>query len=260
MDSSVWIFLAVAGGAALCSPLGGVIAVIVPPSTMLLSIAVGMAGGILLGTLSFEMLPKAIAQSSLLVAVSGFALGFALVYLLDLFVNRWHMAGDKAEEKRATILFHRRHPPKGTKLTVLASATATEELIEGLAIGVSGALDPKVALVVGIAIAIDNISEAMSIGELAQAEKAGHPKQRTLFWTSTIGVSLFVSALAGWFVLRNLPEAVLAFLLAVGAGAMLYLSVTSLVPESEEHHFQQSAGLAIGVGFMTAMILSQLSG
>ena len=39
---------------------------------------------------------------------------------------------------------------------------------------------------------------------------------------------------------------------------MFYLTVTDLVPEAEAHHFQQSAALAIGAGFLLIMVLSEL--
>ena len=113
------------------------------------------------------------------------------------------------------------------------------------------------ALVVGIAIAIDNISEAMSIGALAREDDAGTFVGRTLRWTGLIGLSLIVAGLGGWALLRNLPQEVLSFLLAVGAGAMLYLTTTDLLPSAEEHQYQQSAALAVAAGFLTALVLSQ---
>ena len=68
-------------------------------------------------------------------------------------------------------------------------------------------------------------------------------------WTSLIGVSLFSSTLAGWYLLRDLSQGVLGVLLAAGAGDMFYLTVTQLVPESARNQFQQSAALAMGAGF-----------
>ncbi|HEX2137334.1 MAG TPA: hypothetical protein VHG30_15775, partial [Microvirga sp.] len=63
----------------------------------------------------------------------------------------------------------------------------------------------------------------------------------------------------GWFALRGLPKPVLGFLFAVVGGVMFYLTVTDLVPEAEERHYQQSAALAIGAGFMTIFVLSQFT-
>jgi zinc transporter, ZIP family len=80
---------------------------------------------------------------------------------------------------------------------------------------------------------------------------------RILKWTGLIGLSLFSSALAGWFLLRGLPTSILGFLFAAGAGGMLYLTVTDLLPEAEERHYQQSTAFALAGGFMTIFVLGQ---
>src|SRR5690606_28119672 len=131
-----------------------------------------------------------------------FAAGFVLVYLLDLHVNRWKVAGPEADQRNHVKRAHRRDRPRGRNSTILAGGTSAEEIIEGIAIGVGAALEPGTALIVGIAIVIDNISEAMSIGELIAGEDEPGTRRKTLFWTSVIGVSLFVSAMLGWFFLR----------------------------------------------------------
>lgn len=145
-------------------------------------------------------------------------------------------------------------------MTVLAGGTSAEELIEGLSIGVGAAIKPGLGLLIAIAIVIDNFAEALSIGELTWARQKGkhRPLRRVLTWTGLIGVSLFSSALAGWFFLRGLPQPVLGTLFAAGGGGMFYLTVTDLLPEAEERHYQQSAALAVGTGFMTIFVLGHL--
>jgi ZIP family zinc transporter len=260
VQSDVLTIIAVAGVAAVASPVGGLIALWSPPTSLLMSLALGFAGGTLLGTISFEMLPNALEASTLWAALVGFVLGFLAVYGLDLFVNRGRLAGEKAEQQKDVVRFHRRHPPRGDEVTVLAGGTSAEELIEGLSIGVGAAINPGLGLMVALAIMIDNLAESLSIGELIrdkQQDKQTLPWRRTLGWTGLIGASLFASAMIGWFLLRGLPPSVLGFLFAVGGGAMFYLTMTDLVPDAEERHFQQSAALAIAAGFLTSFALSQ---
>ena len=218
----------------------------------------GFAGGVLLGTFAFEMLPSALEMVHLAWVVIGFILGFGAVYLLDLYVNRWEVAGSEADQKERVDRIHRRLKPRGSSTSVLAGGTSSEEIIEGIAIGVGAALAPGTALIVGIAIAIDNISEGMSIGELIRSDGEDRTKRRILFWTSMIGVSLFTSAMLGWFLLQGLSEGIQGLLFATGAGGMFYLTITDLVPEAEAHQFEQSAAIAIGAGFLLIMVLSQL--
>lgn len=257
MDGQFMLVLAVAALAAVASPLGGVVAIWLKPSTLLLSICVGFAGGVLLGTFAFEMMPKAQEMSSSAWTVVGFLVGFAAVYALDLYVNRGAIAGPDASQNSKVERFHRRRKPHGGHVAVIGSATSSEELIEGLTIGVSAAIDPSVALITGLAIGIDNVSEALSIGELAREEDGERYRWKTLKWTGLIGVSLFTSAMAGWFFLRGLPDGVLGFLLAIGAGAMFYLTVGDLIPEAESHQYQQSAAIAVAAGFLLIFVLAQ---
>lgn len=252
------LVLAIAAGAALASPLGGAVAILLEPGTLLLSIFVGFAGGVLMGTFAFEMMPKALEQSSLMVATAGFVLGFAAVYGLDFYVHRGVLAGPSAAQKDEVERYHRRRRPRGGEVSVLAGATSAEELIEGLTIGVGSVIDPTVALITGLAIAIDNVAEALSIGALQRKERREGYAWPILKWTGLIGLSLFGSAMLGWLLFRGMPEGVLGCLLAVGGGAMFYLTVTDLIPEAESHHFQESAAISVASGFLTVFVLSSL--
>jgi zinc transporter, ZIP family len=250
--------LAIALAGALASPLGGAVAIWRRPTTLGLSIAVGFAAGALLGAFAFEMLPKAAEVASLPIAVGGFAAGFAVLYALDLFVHRGASAGDKASQRDWVRSLQRRRRQRGDDVTVLAGGTSAEELVEGLTIGISAATDPSLGLIVGLAIVIDNVSEALSIGDLIREKGGEHESRRILGWTGLIGASLFVSAMAGWFLLRSLPQSTLGLLLASGAGAMFYLTMTELVPEAESHQFQQSSAIAAAAGLLVIFTLSRL--
>lgn len=254
--------LGIAVAAALASPIGGLIALWRKPTTLFMSLALGFASGVLLATIGFEMVPKALEMSALALTITGFVIGFLAVYALDLFINRGKLVGDRADQKPGVESFHRRHRPRGDQVTVLAGGTSAEELIEGVSIGIGAAIEPGLGLIVGAAIVIDNIAEALSIGELirAQGEHGGkRPVGRVLKWTGLIGASLLSSALIGWFALKGLPKPVLGFLFAAGGGGMFYLTVTDLVPEAEERHYQQSSAVAMGLGFMTIFALSEMT-
>lgn len=252
------MLLGIAAAGALASPIGGALALARRPTSFALSLAVGFAAGALLGAFAFEMLPKSVELASLPHAIAGFALGFLVLYGLDLFVHRGASAGDKADQRDWVRSVQRRRKKRGDEVTVLAGGTSAEELIEGLTIGVGAATDGSIGLIVGLAIVIDNISEAMSIGQLVQENGSERPARRILGWTSLIGASLFVSAMAGWFLFRNLPQQTLGLLLAGGAGAMFYLTMTQLVPEAESHQFQQSSAVAAGCGLLVIFTLSHL--
>lgn len=260
MTADLLTITAIAASAAAASVVGGLIALWRKPGTLFMSVTLGFASGVLLATICFEMLPLALRFGSLPVATGGFAAGFAIVYAFDLFVHRGLLAGSKSAERERVASAYRRRRPRGGEVTVLAGGTSVEELIEGVSIGIGAAIEPGAGLLIGIVIAIDNLSEGLSIGEMISAEsrERGPPvARRILGWTALIGAAVLSSALAGWFLLRGLDEALLAFLFASGGGGMFYLTMTDLVPEAEERQYQQSAALSIAAGFVTIFVLSQ---
>ena len=249
--------LFVAGGAALASVLGGLLALVRQPSSLTMSMVFGYASGALIGAVTLEMLPEALERASVAATAAGFGAGFAAIWLFDLFINRWRVAGREAEQWAKVEAYHRSHRPRGDQVTVLAGGTSTEELVEGIAIGTGVAIEPEVGLLIAAAIAIDNLSEGMSIGEFVISGRAGPSgARRVIGWTGLVGASLFVSALAGYLLLRGASPAGVGILQAVGAGGMLYLTVSALVPPSEERQYQGSGALATGGGFVTILLLT----
>lgn len=249
--------LAIASAGAIASPLGGAVAVVKRPTTLALSVSVGFASGALIGTFAFEMLPKAAETASLATVIGGFIIGFAFVYALDMFVEHGASAGEKAVQRAWVLKVRQRQSARGGDVTVLAGGTSAEELIEGLTIGVSAATDPSLGLIVGVAIIIDNASEALSIGDLIRERGGAGQARRIFFWTGLIGAALFISTIAGWFLLRGLSNDLLGLLLAAGAGAMFYLTVTKLVPEAQSHQFEQSSAIATAAGLLVIFSLSR---
>jgi zinc transporter, ZIP family len=243
--------------AAVASPLGGLVTLWVRPSTLFLSGVAGFASGVLLATVSFEMLPTAVERSSLPLAICGFVAGFAAVYAFDLYVHGGILVGEKADQRK--WLRRRARRSREGEVTVLGGGTSAEEWIEGLSIGIGLAIEPNLGLIVALAIAVDNVSEALSIGAIirSQENKRGISEaRRILGWTGLIGASLLASAAVGWLFLRGLPQPALGALFGAGAGGMFYLTVTDLIPEAEEHHYQQLSAIAMATGFMMIFALS----
>jgi ZIP family zinc transporter len=224
-----------------------------------MSCALGFASGVLIGAIAFEMIPNAVELGSVAIAAAGFGSGFAAIYAFDLFVHHGRMAGVAAEQRRSVRLFYRRRRPRAGDVTVLAGGTSAEEVIEGIAIGAGTIVEPSIGLLVGLAIAIDNLSEGLSIGELLRAESgdgAGKNVKEVLGWTSTIGVALLASSLLGWLFLRGVPDDIVALLFATGAGGMFYLTVTDLLPQAEARQYQESSAIANGAGFLLILVIS----
>lgn len=158
--------LLIAGVAAAASIGGGISALFYRPSSLWMSMTFGFAGGILLGAVGLDMLPQAVELGDFWVAGGGFVAGFAGIYGMDLFVHRGRLAGDESEKYADVLRFHRRRRPRGGEATVLAAGTMVEELVEGIAIGVGALIEPRLAILIAVATAVDNMTEGLNIGQL----------------------------------------------------------------------------------------------
>jgi zinc transporter, ZIP family len=261
MPEPLVIVLLSSGAAAAASVIGGLVAMWHRSSSLVTSLAFGFAGGALLGTVSLEMLPTSLELGSLPGVLAGFAVGTLGLYGFDMIVHGGHVAGEHADQRRIIRRYHRRKRGD-SQVLVLAGGTSVEELVEGLVIGVGAAIEPTLSLVVALAITIDNLSEGVSVGELIRDEtpERGRALRRVVAWTGTIGLALFGSSLLGWLLLRGISPDVLSMLLAAGGGAMLYLTLSSLVPEGEARQYQRSATLAGAAAFCVILVLAALRG
>jgi zinc transporter, ZIP family len=245
------------GLAAAAAVLGTALPLWRKPSTLVSSVALGFAAGVMIGTVSFEMVPEALQLASLLVVALGFAAGFAALYGLELGLNRGKMAGERAEQHAAVEAEHERKRPFGGAATMLAGGTILEAIVEGISLGVGAAIGAGLTVPLAIAVAIDNLSEGLSLGAVPEDHGEKADGTRTLRWGIWIGVTTVISAVLGWFALRDLPAVIHGAVFAAGAGGMLYLTVTQLVPEAEAEHYQHSSAVAAAIGFLTILILSE---
>jgi ZIP family zinc transporter len=173
-----------------------------------MSFALGFASGVLLATVAFSMLPEALRLASCPLPWAG----FRLVSWRSMLSTFSSMVVDSPARKRKSPQFeefYTRSKPRGCEVTVLAGGTSAEELIEGLNIGVGAVIKPGLALLIALAIIIDNLAESLSIGEIIRSERDGHKRRevwRILGWSGLIGAMLITGP--GWvgFSLRVCPN------------------------------------------------------
>jgi zinc transporter, ZIP family len=251
--------IAIAAAAALSNVAGGLFALKQPPTSLFTSIALGFASGLIIATVSLEMIPQAIDIGSTSIAVAGFTAGFIVVYAFELLIHRGQVAGELSDQYEEVEERYRYQRPYGDEVVVLAGGISIENVVQGLAIGMGFAIDPAVALLVALAVSIDQLTEGMSIGELVKRSTDG-PRQVKLVlrWTLIMASAMFISALVGGFILNDMSSNVLAMMFAFAAGGMFYITITELVPTSAKYHFQQSSALATAVGFLVILVLARI--
>jgi ZIP family zinc transporter len=138
---------------------------------------------------------------------------------------------------------------------LVLGAMSLHRLPEGFAIGAgfAAAEAHALGLMLAFAIAAQNAVEGMVMA--APLRKGGLRPGYIVALVGLTGMAVPISAMVGfWFSEVN---RVLPFALALGAGALIYLTCNEIIPESHSHGNERPATFGVVAGFV-AIILLQL--
>lgn len=218
----------------------------------------GFAAGIMVAASVWSLLIPAIDQSdaegmgklSFIPASIGFMIGIFFLLLLDVLIPHLHVNEEKAEGPKSSL----------KKSTMLILAVTLHNIPEGMAVGVTfaGMLaeDSSItfmgAMALTIGIAVQNFPEGAIVSMPVCAAGAG--KGKACLYGILSGVVEPIGALITiWlshYILGAMP-----YLLAFAAGAMIYVVVEELIPESAEGEHSNIGTIGFALGFVIMMIL-----
>lgn len=221
----------------------------------------GFASGVMVAASVWSLLIPAMEMEAskgawaVLPAAVGFLLGMGFLLLLDELTPHLHLGSNTPEGMRSHL----------SRTTMLALAVTIHNLPEGMAVGVvfAGAeggvtnLSHASALAVSIGIAIQNIPEGAIISMPMRA--AGNSRWRSFLIGSLSGAVEPVGGLAV-VLLASLMTPALPYLLAFAAGAMFYVVVEELIPESSEGKHSNLSTIGFAIGFVLMMVLDVVMG
>lgn len=223
----------------------------------------GFAAGIMIAASVWSLLIPAINMSeenglkklSFAPAAVGFMLGIFFLLLLDKLIPHLHVNEEKAEGPKVSL----------QKSTMLMLAVTLHNIPEGMAVGVTfaGVLtgDSNItfmgAMALTIGIAIQNFPEGAIVSMPVRA--AGVSKGKALLYGVLSGIVEPISALITIWLSQYLIG-VMPYMLAFAAGAMIYVVVEELIPESAEGEHSNIGTIGFAFGFVIMMILDVMLG
>ena len=220
-------------------------------------ILLGFASGVMIAASFWSLITPAIDMSSHLAlpwlpAAVGFLLGIAFLLILDTVIPHLHLNSDEVEGIKGKKSLK--------KSTMLVLAVTLHNIPEGMAVGVvlAGAyygnelLSMSAALALSIGIALQNLPEGAIISMPLIGE--GYTKPKAFLLGSLSGIVEPIAA-AVTILLISFIEPILPYLLAFAAGAMIYVVVEELIPESQEGKHSNIATISLAIGFVLMMIL-----
>lgn len=255
MDRNVMIgilvpFLGTAAGAGCVFFLQGAIRPLVQKALL------GFASGVMVAASVWSLLIPAMDMSedmgklAFLPAAVGFLSGILFLLLMDKLVPHLHLDHDEPEGMKSAL----------SRTSMLVLAVTLHNIPEGMAVGVvfAGLMAQDTAMTVAgafalsVGIAIQNFPEGAIISLPLKSE--GHSKGKAFLYGAMSGIvepiAAFLTVLSAGFITPVLP-----YLLAFAAGAMIYVVVEELIPESAEGEHSNIATLGFAAGFVVMMIL-----
>jgi ZIP family zinc transporter len=234
----------------LATTVGGLFLLLFPrPSDRVMSALLGFTAGVMLAATAFSLLVPSLERGALWEVLAGLAAGAAVFVALDTavphiharFVERGHPR--EAEQRRAILLL---------------SALTIHNVPEGLAVGVAFAAGGhELGIPLALAIGIQNVPE-------------GFAAAAPLLATGTrLSVAVGVAAASGAveppaaflaYGAFELASGLLPFGLSFAAGAMLYVVVDELIPESHARGREREATIALLAGFALMLGLDNAFG
>lgn len=118
-----------------------------------------------------------------------------------------------------------------------------------------GSGDIKSGLIIATAIGIQNAPEGLAVALPLLRER--YSKVRSFGYASLTGLVEPLGGLLG-IILVSLAHSILPWGLAFAAGAMLFVIVDEMVPESHKKGFGRKATFGLIIGFSIMMLLDNL--
>ncbi|NLI11829.1 ZIP family metal transporter [Pelotomaculum propionicicum] len=185
-----------------------------------LSLLLGFAAGIMAAVIIFDLLPSSLRYGSLPLACAGFCAGTGLMYALDLWLNT---LSPSFINKKGYYL----------KMGYLISTgIALHDFPEGLAIAAGFAAADKLGPLLVLAIGIHNIPEGMATA--APLKIGGLSARRVLAINALISLVTPLGVFVGQVLVES-SRTFIGLLLSFAAGAMTYIVLHELVPESRRN-------------------------
>jgi len=218
----------------------------------------GFTGGVMIAASFWSLLAPGIEMSpgegfvKVIPASLGFFLGALFIFGLDKILPHLHINFKESEKEGIKTPWH--------KTTLLTLAITLHNIPEGLAIGVlfggvaagfdGATIGGAVALALGIG--LQNFPEGITVA--MPLRRAGMSKRKSfMYGQASALVEPIAAVLGAWAVLTFQP--ILPYALAFAAGAMIFVVVEEVIPETQQDNHTDIATMGFIGGFIVMMIL-----
>ncbi len=211
----------------------------------------GFSAGVMIAASFWSLLSPAIDMAislnmiAWLVAFLGFFTGGLLLFIGDKIFDKLLKKENKNKIKRSLMLIF------SITLHNIPEGLAVGVAFGSLAYGINGATLSS-AIMLAIGIGLQNFPEGTAVSVPLLRE--GFSKKKAFFYGQLSGLVEPIAGVIGALLVIKV-RTILPFLLAFAAGAMIYVVVQELIPESQTNKKKDLMALFTMIGFSIMMIL-----
>ena len=218
----------------------------------------GFTGGVMVAASFWSLLSPSIEMSDgdgffkVIPASTGFLLGALFIHILDKLTPHLHINFKEDEAEGPKTDWH------STTLLVLAitlhnipEGLAIGVLFGGAALGIDGATNAG-ALALAIGIGVQNFPEGLAVS--MPLRRQGVSTGKSVWYGQLSAIVEPVAGVLGALLVLQI-EPLLPYALAFAAGAMIYVVVEEVIPETQRDKYTDFATLGFIGGFIVMMIL-----
>jgi len=224
----------------------------------LLDSMLGFSGGVMLAASFWSLLAPAIEISmhgqvaAWLPPAIGFLFGGAILWILDKSLPHLHLGFPREQAEGPKTNWQR--------AALLVTAITLHNIPEGLAIGVAfggviagmPATSVAAAVALSLGIGFQNLPEGVAVAMPLRSEGLSRLKS---FWYGQLSAAVEPVAAVIGATAVVLAAPILPYALSFAAGAMVYVVVEELIPESHREGNVDLATVSLMVGFVVMMVL-----
>ena len=232
--------LILAAVTALATTAGGLLAL---KSKDRLHIVLGLAAGLLLGLVAFDLLPEIFELNKKELfhapAVSvAFIAGFILLHLIERALGSHEPSDSEYAQDH-----HHSHNLAGT---VGALTMSGHVFLDGVALGIAFQVSNSLGIAIFVALLVHAFSDGLNTVSLII--KSGNWSRRAIWLLAVDAVMRISGAAFGTYI--TISDPVLGVYLAAFAGMLIYLATSHILPEAHSKHSSKLTMLATFLGII----------
>jgi len=216
--------------------IGGLLtAAVGSKSDKMTGIFLSFSGGVMISIAFVELIPEAVELANISIMVVGLFVGALLVFGLHYLMDYISRSGGKSKLHDTFAEYFHSGDVISKKSGMLRAgmimlfAIGLHNVPEGLAMGAAGNYDARLGLTLAIIIGLHNIPEGMAVS--APLMLGGLSKLKAIMITLIAGSTTVLGAVVG-VLIGGISEIAIALSFGAAAGAMLYVVLGEILPQS----------------------------